>query len=278
MKLLRCAPAYSAACFALSFLPLVTGSAPAAAQEPACRAPSEVYRFDDPLERVVKRIGSGQSLKIVAIGSSSTAGAGASSPAASYPSRLEAELQTRLPGITVKVINRGINGEVATDMIKRFETEVFPEKPDLIIWQVGTNSVLRDRNVLGDASIIHDGLEQLLATGADVVVMNSQFAPKVLAKPDAERMVDIVGAETKDVGARLFDRFAMMRYWSETERMSFDTFVHPDGLHLNDWSYACVAKVLAAAILDGANLPVATAKAAPTTPTAPATAARVQTR
>jgi acyl-CoA thioesterase I len=277
MKLTRCVPAYSAACLALSLLPVI-GSASAAAQEPACRAPSEVYRFDDPLERVVKRIGSGQPLKIVTIGSSSTAGAGATSPAASYPSRLEAELQERLPGLTVTVVNRGVNGEVATDMVKRFEADVFAEKPDLIIWQVGTNSVLRDQNVLGSAPVIHDGLEQLLATGADVVVMNSQYAPKVLAKKDIERMVDIVGAETKDVGARLFDRFAMMRYWSENEKLSFETFVHPDGLHLNDWSYACVAKVLAAAILDGAKLPVATAKAVPAAPTTPATAARVQTR
>ena len=24
--------------------------------------------------------------------------------------------------------------------------------------------------------------------------------------------------------------------------MPFETFVSPDGLHMNDWSYACVAK------------------------------------
>jgi hypothetical protein len=30
---------------------------------------------------------------------------------------------------------------------------------------------------------------------------------------------------------------------------------------MNDWSYACTAKLLAAAILDGTKLPVATANA-----------------
>jgi hypothetical protein len=30
---------------------------------------------------------------------------------------------------------------------------------------------------------------------------------------------------------------------------------------MNDWGYACVAKLLATAILDGAKLPAATAKA-----------------
>lgn len=245
-----------AAWLGASLLPLLVWSAPLAAQVPACAAPAELSRFDDPLQRVVRRIAKGDPVKIVAIGSSSTAGAGASSPELSYPSRLEAELRARLPGVAVAVINRGVNGEVAADMMKRFAADVFAEKPDLVIWQVGTNSVLRDQNVLRFAPVIRDGLEQLLGSGADLIVMNSQFAPKVLVKADAERMVDIVGAEAKDVGAQLFDRFALMRHWHESERIGFETFIHPDGLHLNDWSYACVARVLAAAILDGVKPPV----------------------
>jgi lysophospholipase L1-like esterase len=252
---------------------LAAPAAAASAAVPACGGPADLFRFDDPLERVVGLVGKGQPVKIVTIGSSSTAGAGASSPALSYPSRLEAELKARLPGIAVTVVNRGVNGEVATDMMKRFAADVFAEKPDLIIWQVGTNSVLRDENVLRLAPLIRDGIEELLGSGADVVVMNSQFAPKVMVKPDAERMVDIVGAEAKDVGAQLFDRFALMRHWHDQQKIAIDTFIHPDGLHLNDWSYGCVAKVLAAAILDGAKPPVATARAVPPSPRGTATPA-----
>jgi acyl-CoA thioesterase I len=36
-------------------------------------------------------------------------------------------------------------------------------------------------------------------------------------------------------------------------------FVSPDGLHMNDWGYACWAKLLAAAIGQAANPPVASA-------------------
>ena len=48
------------------------------------------------------------------------------------------------PGHDLTVLNRGVNGEEAADMLARFETDVIAEKPDLVLWQVGTNSVLRD--------------------------------------------------------------------------------------------------------------------------------------
>ena len=59
----------------------------------------------------------------------------------------------------------------------------------------------------------------------------------------------------RDAEVGLFNRFMVMRNWVEGEKMSFDKFLSPDGLHLNDWSYACIAKLLATAILEGAKLP-----------------------
>src|ERR1700744_2379605 len=55
-------------------------SAPSPAQPATCNAPGQLARFDRPLLRTARRLASGQPLTIVAIGSSSTAGAGASSP------------------------------------------------------------------------------------------------------------------------------------------------------------------------------------------------------
>ncbi|MGA8158161.1 MAG: GDSL-type esterase/lipase family protein, partial [Rhodoplanes sp.] len=84
-------------------------------------------------------------MTIVALGSSSTAGAGASSSDATYPNRLAAALKEHFPSNTITVLNRGVNGEDARDMLNRFDTSVAAEKPDLVLWQVGTNSVLRDK-------------------------------------------------------------------------------------------------------------------------------------
>src|SRR5262249_29404994 len=110
----------------------------------ACKAQADATRLDYALPHTAKRLISGEPLQIVAMGSSSTAGAGASAPSASYPSRLEAELRTRFPHVPITVINRGVNGERSNEMLSRFEHDVIEEKPDLVLWQVGSNSVLHD--------------------------------------------------------------------------------------------------------------------------------------
>ena len=35
-----------------------------------------------------------------------------------------------------------------------------------------------------------------------------------------------------------------MREWHEGQDMAFDKFVIADGLHMNDWGYACFAQLL----------------------------------
>ena len=42
----------------------------------------------------------------------------------------------------------------------------------------------------------------------------------------------------------LFDRFATMRYWYEQEKLPFEQFMTADGVHMNDWGYACFAQLL----------------------------------
>jgi lysophospholipase L1-like esterase len=226
----------------------------------ACAAPAKALGLGHLPSQLRLRIAQGRPIKIVAIGSSSTFGAGASTPAASYPSRLEAELKARLPGLPITVINKGVNGEEASDMVARFAADVIEEAPDLVVWQVGSNSVLRDHPT--PAAVIRAGIEQLKVSGTDVILMNTQYAPKILVKPEAQHAVDVILATARDEDIGLFDRFAVMRHWRETEKLPFEQFVTQDGLHMNDWGYACVAKLLADAILDGVKPPVMAATAA----------------
>jgi acyl-CoA thioesterase I len=226
---------------------------------PACRVVASQDRLDYPLARVSRRLESERSIKIVAIGSSSTAGAGASSPEAAYPSRLEAELTQHFLWPDITVLNRGTNGEEVGDMLARFDTSVIAEKPDLVIWQMGTNSVLRDHPIDPKATLLHEGLARLKAIHADVILVDPQYAPKVVAKPEIEGMVAQISATAKEQNVDVFRRFAMMRRWYQADRMRFDAFVSPDGLHMNDWSYACLAKWLGAAIVEAAARPVTTA-------------------
>jgi acyl-CoA thioesterase I len=260
-SLFWCATALVVAATAAALTLAPTHAQDASAPKHECTAPSDLTRLDYALKRVSQRVAAGQSLKIVAIGSSSTAGAGASSPELSYPARLEAELRELMPRVPVTVINRGVNGEEARDMLARFERDVFAEKPDLVLWQAGSNSVLRDRPLSEATPVLNQGLKLLSEHGADVVLVNPQYAPKVIIRHDVEGMVHLMAVTAKEKSVNLFQRFAVMRYWQLTEGIPFNSFLSTDELHLNDWSYGCIAKLLGGAIHDAATRPTLTATA-----------------
>jgi lysophospholipase L1-like esterase len=179
-------------------------TAPARAAAQACVGPAELVRLDLPLKRTAQKIAAGLPLTIVAIGSSSTSGAGASSPAMTYPSRLAAELQEQFPRLQITVLNRGVGGETAREMLARFDRDVFAEKPDLVIWQAGSNSVLRDDPLAGAGTLLREGIDRLKAAGVDIVLMNPQYAPKVINKHDVDGMVDLIALTAKEANVALF--------------------------------------------------------------------------
>jgi acyl-CoA thioesterase I len=230
---------------------------------PICDAPFSMTRFTNPLARVAERLKNGKRITIVAIGSSSTAGSGASSQASTYPSRLAVELTHRFPGHSITVLNRGVGGEEVGDMVKRFDTDVIAAKPDLVLWQLGTNSVIRNDRITGHEVAIRVGLAKIHSIGADVVLIDPQFAPKVIEKPQAARMVELIASTAKHEDINRFPRFDVMKRWHDVEHLAFKTFVSPDGLHMNDWSYGCFAKALGVAISEAAQRPVQSATAMP---------------
>jgi lysophospholipase L1-like esterase len=244
---------------AFALLPAALHAQIAPPSAPACSAPPEVARLDHALTRTARRLVAREPLTIVAIGSSSTAGAGASSPDATYPSRLAVELRERFPGRFIKVLNKGVNGEDAREMIARFAVSVIAEQPDLVLWQVGTNALLLDRPLERAGGIIREGLRRLKEEGVDVVLIDAQFAPKVLAKADIGTLMGLYGAIAKEANVGVFHRFAVMQHWREQAGIPFEMFLSPDELHMNDWSYACIAKLLAGSIAEAVSRATLTA-------------------
>lgn len=209
-----------------------------------CVQSKSLAQLDAPLARVAKRLDAHESVTIVAVGSSSTGGAGASSPAYAYPSRLERELRQRFPETPLTVLNQGINGEDANSMMARMDAVLEP-KPDLVIWQLGTNTVLRDGNVPETADVLRAGISRIRKSGADVLLIDPQFAPRVNAKPAVSEMVGLIAYVAKQTHVPVFRRYVAMRHWHEDQAIAFDRFITADGLHMNDWGYACLARLLA---------------------------------
>lgn len=213
-----------------------------------CGAPPGLTAIELAEPRSVARIEQRKPLTIVAVGSSSTQGIGASAPDLSYPSRLAAELKERFPAVDIQVINRGKGGEDVSEELARLDSDVLAAHPELVIWQVGTNAVLRRDDLTADRELIERGVAQLKASGSDVLLMDMQYAPRVLARPAYAEMEQLIAKAAQRAGVGLFRRFEIMRYWQARQQTDAPQMVGPDGLHMTDSSYGCLAVELAEAL------------------------------
>jgi acyl-CoA thioesterase I len=218
-----------------------------------CSAPEELTRFRVPLPNTTRAIRQGRELVIVAIGSSSTEGVGASVPAHAYPAVLADELRRRWPRLSVAVINKGISGEMISAALGRFERDVLSHRPQLVVWQTGSHAALGAGDVEGYATAILDGIGRLKAARLDIVLMDPQFAPRVLARPLHARVIGAISAAASDTKVAVFRRFAIMQHWISSGQYRMDEVISRDGLHLNDVSYRCIARLLADSLATAAR-------------------------
>lgn len=230
---------------------LVLGLAmPAEAAETSrtCQASPDLVLLKQPLPRTARLLAAHEPLTVVALGSSSTAGAMASSPAHSYPSQLEVNLGTLFPRSSVKVLNKGSNGEVASDMLARLDRDVLAEHPDLVIWQTGSNSILRGYEVADYQELVRTGIARLRAAGIDVMLLNPQYAPKVLDRPMHTEMIQVIRRLADEARVPVFDRYGIMQAWIESGRFAFSDILAADLTHHNDFGYGCLGRLIADAI------------------------------
>jgi len=210
-----------------------------------CRSPKGVTTTMGTLPHVARKLAEGQPVVIIAFGSSSTEGYGSTAPQFTYPNRLAAQLKRKYPTADITVLNRGRGGEDAPEMMHRLKHAVIDEKPDLVIWQVGTNAILRNLDPAVTMAQVDEGIARIQAAGADVVLVDPQYVPAVNQKGEsASRMVKLLTKVAGQHHVGLFPRFAVMREWHEEQALAFDRFSIADGLHMNDWGYACFAQLL----------------------------------
>ena len=226
---------------------------------PEVDVPNEFVSFKYPLPHLVKALVGEAPVRIVAMGSSSTAGRGDVVP---YPHRLEMYLRVqygieRYPNLRIDVLNRGRGDEEVVEELPRFDADIFAEKPSLVIWQIGTNAVFhKDRYDLDDvAAKIDEGLDRLRDKQMDIVLIDPQYTPAMLVNDKAEaseHMVSLIADAAKRAEVNLFRRWALMRHWHVQNNVGFDQLFDPtdsqDKLHQSDWSTLRVSKALCEAI------------------------------
>lgn len=185
-----------------------------------------------------------QELLIVAMGSSSTEGVMASSLGHSYPAQLQAMLEVEVPQGHVAVINRGVGGQDAGRESDRLDTDVIAIRPQVVIWQVGANGALGAESIDSFRELVTAGVHKLQAAGMDVVLMDNQRSPRILASGKDPEFNQALAEIARETGASLFSRDRLMLSWDQ-EGAPEAEFVAADGLHQNDHGYHCMARALA---------------------------------
>ena len=235
-------------------LTLAMGGTAFAQSMTLCRAEPEMLALGTNLPIVRKAIAEKKALRIIALGSSTTAGYGVSNPAYAYPTQLRIGLEKALPGIDIEVINRGIGGQDVEEMGARMRAEMEGNPASLVIWQTGTNAAIRHMPLEKFDTLLRGGLKLGTSLGADFILMNLQYVPAVVAVADKDAYEKVMAGAAKDFAAGLFRRYDIMRGWYD-DGMPYAQFVQLDGLHLNDFGQKCIGRLLTRAILDALKAP-----------------------
>jgi len=212
---------------------------------PASAKPVEPARLA--LIHVTQRLARAAPLRIVAFGSSSTEGIGASSPAATYPKRLEVWLRVALRD-NVEVINAGVGGEDSDDMARRIPA-VIGLRPDLVIWQTGSNDPLRGVPLDRFVTQTRDGIVALRAAGTDVMLMEPQDCAVLRAHAGSLDYRDGLRKLAVEMQVPLVRRYDLMHEWLAERLVKPHDLLFSDGLHMTDGGYALLATEVGREIL-----------------------------
>ncbi len=206
-------------------------------------------RYRRPLRGLRRAVREARNPRVLAIGSSSTVGAGASRATNTYVAKLEGDLESAFKGVDFDVFGSGIGGEIAEGQSARMKQTVEDVRPDLVLWQVGTNDALRHVDIDAFKSCLRRTLTWLSENKFDVMLVDPQYSDHLTKDAFYEQVVAAIGDVAREQRVLLVDRFEAMKQLSRERGDAF--YLASDQLHLNDAGHRCMAEQLARAIVAG---------------------------
>lgn len=228
---------------ALLALPAATGTARA-----DCTAPSLAgATAGGSLPRTAAKVKSRQPVRILAIGSSTTAGVG--SGGTGFAHRLGPMIKARWPNSVIEVIVSGVSGETASGAAGRLNGELLRHRPTLVVWQLGTNDANFGVSAESFRATIGAGLAAIRAAGADAVLVDPQYSRWAERGTRTAEFAGIIGSEGSRAGVPVVRRYDAMYRLAVNNRSAFDTLIAFDGLHLTAVGHDCMAQQVAGTIV-----------------------------
>jgi acyl-CoA thioesterase I len=214
---------------------------------PPCDVPAANLAAPAALPNFAAALQKRATVSILAIGSSSTAGTGSSDSTKTYPSRLESILERALKGVDVVIVNRGLPGEVAESTAERIKNEVALKRPDLVLWQLGTNDALSRVPAPEFERTVEPVIQWLKYNQIDVVLVGLQYAPRLTRDQNYAAIREALQAIAAKENVLYFSRYDAMRFIAQTRANL--PMMSQDNFHLNDLGYQCMAEHVAHALI-----------------------------
>lgn len=225
---------------------LVCMSAAPAGPGDACMTAINLVHADAALPKVAAAI-QNKTLTIIVAGTGSSMLSGQNGPDASYPVRLQAALQKKLPSVTVKVVSAVKSRQTAAEMASTFPQILKDEKPALVVWQTGTFDAMKGIGAEGFQATLEEAVPKLRDGGSDLIFVNPQYNPRsdavIATGPYTEAMRWVALGNS----INLFDRQAIMRQWGELG--TFDLLAATKSLDTAAKVHDCIGRLLADLIL-----------------------------
>ncbi|WP_458758358.1 SGNH/GDSL hydrolase family protein [Afipia sp. TerB] len=218
----------------------------------SCAVPAYLLTTEATLTKTAEMVKARQPLNILVVGTRSSSLSGPDGAAASYPARMADALRSKLPGITVNLTTdihpKQITAEVSGDLQKLAEDR----KPTLVVWQTGTVDAMRSIDPDDFRLALDEGIGALQKSGADVILMNLQYSPRTETILSASPYIDTMRVVAQEWNVPLFDRFNIMRHWSETG--DFDLFGPVHGFGMAKRVHDCIGRALAKLVIEAAHI------------------------
>jgi hypothetical protein len=235
----------------LAAVPVRAEDAPAPA---ACEVPDYILSADNALPKVDEAIKASRPLNILVIGSRSSTinvGGASASEAAAYPGQMQAALKAKLPSLDVNLSVEILAKKTAEEVVAGMPKLLDDKKPTLVVWQTGTVDAMRSIDPDEFRSAVSEGVVASQEAGADVILVNPQYSPRTESMISASPYLDNIRVVAQEHDVPMFDRFTLMKTWSEAGEFDLFTAVH--GAELAKRVHNCLGRALSQFILAAAH-------------------------
>ena len=162
----------------------------------------------------------------------------------SYPDYVINTLNAKYPEAKLELENSAKCGDKVADLLARFDTDVTPKKPDLVVIGIGTNDVWRKNQVENFRRDYITLIDRVRALPAKPVLLR----PSCIGDPkmDAEfkaflTVIDELGAEKK---CPVIDVYGYFTDWKKAGK----EVLGPDNIHHGPDGFECMARAVLAGL------------------------------